>query len=326
MNASEFMYWWRSGGRTVYGADPTKRKAVRESLARTTGPLRDLFRTGPQPQDRFRTGPQPQPGPTDEEASLISFRTSPSDVTAEEVDGFSFQPILPEGATAEAMGADLDSLEEEMSHLEREAFGVIGIDDAIVIGASAAVPAIIMAAKSKPKRLEALQKKADHLEEKLSSATGKKADRLQHRLDKLNSRIDSLKEKIEAKGESMGLYPTNRFVPADLDDNDSDPGVLGVRRAGLFGRMGDAVADEMFGSMPSDPDGDDEGPLQLWPAAAATADEGTILSVPATPDPTLDGAAGDGAWEGAMDFLSTYRQSASARRLGGRGGHRSRRR
>ncbi len=82
-------------------------------------------------------------------------------------------------------------------------------------------------------------------------------------------------------------------------------------QATSFGDVGDAVADEMFGSVPFGPD---EGPYQLWPADAATADEGTILAVPIVPDHPLGRAAHDGAVEGVELFLRERARSGPSPR------------
>lgn len=77
-----------------------------------------------------------------------------------------------------------------------------------------------------------------------------------------------------------------------------------------YGAIAEAVVEEMFGSMPADPD---EGPWQLQSADAATADGGTIVAVPAVPDARLDPSADRGVFEGVDDFLRHRRRLAFPR-------------
>lgn len=71
---------------------------------------------------------------------------------------------------------------------------------------------------------------------------------------------------------------------------------------GSWDLLGDRVADEMFGSLPTQ----GTGTMELWPVLAPNVDEGTVQLVPLLPEPQLSGAAEDGVHAGFADFMKTF--------------------
>lgn len=59
-----------------------------------------------------------------------------------------------------------------------------------------------------------------------------------------------------------------------------------------------------------------QGSHQLWPADAATADEGTILSIPVVSDHRLDPSTEDSVREGVREFLSARERRMSRGQIG----------
>lgn len=227
MNASEFAYLYRRGyyGPT-FGADPVWSEAEKESVRQTLQQIQKPFSLAGKKISSLlkmppRTPMQPKrPAMTEDQAlEKIQFQNPYEEVKF-----------------------GLEEVDDEVSLME-ESFGFEPISTAI-IGLASAAPAIALALKGKKKRLEALQKKVDKLEAKLSTASGKKEARLQKKIDRLNARIDKLKGKLgipideeesDLEKEKMGLYSTHSFLPMELEDHSEDPGILGVRRPGSFG-------------------------------------------------------------------------------------------
>lgn len=343
MNASEFAYWYRHGHGPLYGSDfdPSKKPspfAVAASgfkqagrsigqVVRTVTPsvswsaeqkedLRSATRRMAQPfvragQGLFRTGHRSPsdaqiaersisfanpsgvaPYVSDEEAARIRF--GPAQISAEQIRGELY------GLEVES---DLDEVDLELEELEDD--DVFGFEPvtATLIGLSAAVPAIALALKGKRKRLAALEKKLEKLQAKAEGASGKKANRIDKKIDRLQARIDKLRAKLgepvdEIEGpdpdEEMGAVPflvrhryglgpglgsTYTYVPAALEPEGSPY--------------------DVFGSIPVEL----RGSHQLWPADAATADEGSVIAIPVVPDHRLDPLTEDAVRAGVAEFL-----------------------
>lgn len=71
---------------------------------------------------------------------------------------------------------------------------------------------------------------------------------------------------------------------------------------GTYDLLGDRIADEMFGSLPTQ----GTGTMQLQPVVSAGIDTGTVQLVPILPDPALTGYAEDGIEIGFAEFVREF--------------------
>lgn len=161
----------------------------------------------------------------------------------------------------------------------------------------------------KEERLERLEDALLSLEESLEESPGKNPSKIARKISRTKRKIARLQRKLgiqpEEEAESMGLYSSHSFLPAELEDHSSNPGALGVRRAGAFGQAPSLRGEGFsFGFSPADPA---EGPYQLWPSDAATVNRGTIVTVPVFPEGSLSSSAEEGALQGVDEFLSSRR-------------------
>lgn len=223
-------------------------------------------------------------------SSAVVLNKRPTD---EEID----QMIRFKGDFYGRLSDSLDSLELDLASIDTdERFGEPFT--AIAIGVSALVSAIAKAAKTKAKRLEIAERKLEKTESKIDlMPEGKKKERLQKKAERLQERIDKISQKISEK---MGGY---EFIPAE-GEVEFEPGVLGARRAGVFGLD---LRGRMFGFDP------DAQPLEIVPVASASIEAGSVRLVPASPEPVLDVDSDLGASRGFEDFLHSNRSAIDAR-------------